>query len=90
MRAVERATRKTLKSLRDDGRVTDESEALASLAIVLAREIDTNGGDASVARELRLTLDQLRKGQKRNDGDAFDAWAGELSTAVGDPEITGT
>lgn len=86
MQAVERATRKSLAALRKDGRLSDDAEALASLAIVLAREIDQNGGDAGVARELRLLLDSIRKGEKASDGDGFEGWTGELSTPVGDTE----
>ncbi len=88
MKAVERSTRKSLAALRKDGRLSEENEALASLAVVLARDIDTNGGDATVARELRLILDSIRKGDKKDDSDGFDAWVGDLSAPVGDPEVT--
>lgn len=85
MKAVERATRKSLKVLREDGRLSDETEGLAATAIVLARELDNGGGDAGVARELRLILDTIRKGDKANDDD-YDAWVAGLSAPVGDTQ----
>lgn len=85
MGRVERATRKSLTALRKDKRLTEDAEGLAAVAVVLAQEIDQNGGDAAVARELRLILDSIRKRDKQDDDD-FDAWTGELSSPVGNEE----
>jgi hypothetical protein len=69
------------------GRLKKHAPALAAAALVLARAVDDNAGDpekaASIARELRISMTQLRGlAGTRADGDAEDE-AETRAAAVG-------
>jgi hypothetical protein len=79
---VTKQVRAWLKLRRADDDWVPAFEPLAALAESLAAMIDTGDFAAPVARELRATLNDLRKVD--GDGDAFDRLAAQLSTAMGD------
>lgn len=84
--SVENATRLTLKGLEDDGKL-EGREALAELALTLARTLDDGAGlaVAAVSRELRATIVELGKPHD-SVGDEAESWLAKLRSPVGDPE----
>jgi hypothetical protein len=84
--SVEAATVQTLEHLRAAGKL-EGREALAELALTLARTLDGDPGlvVAAVSRELRATLMELGKPHD-SVGDEAESWLAGLSSAVGDAE----
>lgn len=83
---VEKATRQTLRRLKDEGKL-DGREALAELAVTLAKVLDGDPGlvVAAVSRELRATIVELRKPHD-SVGDEAESWLAGLSSPVEHPE----
>lgn len=79
---VVKQVRAWLKARRADDDWSPALEPLAALAEQLALVVDAGDFPAPIARELRATLADLRRVD--GDGDVFDRFAAELSTALGD------
>ena len=80
----EKAVRFTLRQLEVDA----SSDALARLAVTLAKALDADAGmaTAAVSRELRATLSELEGRHGGNDDDELGRLLAELSAPVVDPE----
>ena len=76
-----KAINKLLRSRRVDPDWSDRHEALAAIAVTLAKTLDEGAGTAiaSVGRELRSVIELL---SQHGETDAFDRLAAELSAAV--------
>lgn len=89
---LERITAKTLRAAKAAGELTDRDDAMAQLAVELARSIDVAarfGGPnlpyalQAAGRELRETLVRLRLDPTSRGGagsDPFDEWLARVST----------
>ena len=86
---MELAVERSLKRLTADGLV-DGRDAHCELALTLAQRIDRyswvepGAGMASLARELRATIEALEGEHEDGDGDVWERLSRELSAEVGD------
>lgn len=86
-RKVRTAVQDHVDALRSDGHLDTQGEALASIALALAAQIDAGDPPASTApcaKELRAVLAQLEPEGDDDDGDP-DGWLDTLGG--GGPEV---
>ena len=79
-----RAVAETVKALRDAGRLEPVDRALVVAAETLADAVDAMPENASLWREFRASLSDLREVARDTAGDDLDALIDGLRAEVGD------